>query len=220
MLRFLLFALPASLAYEGLEDAGEGLSLLQLRANRTSGEPQNQNLDYASIIPGDHPGPNPIVTKEECRERALALGLTLGASEWGKGWDFEVDAVGFVTKGCFAYRLCAKGSFASDHLRWHAFYSTPVAGQDVTPEEAANPVTKQYANQQQRIDGPLHLYLDPNQGEKLCPLEERKLPDPPAAVAPEVPVPAEANDQGEAVGDPHVSYGGHHFDLDESDVQH
>merc|ERR1719498_900039 len=88
MLRFLLFVLPASLAYEGFESTGDGLSLLQLRANRTSQEPQNANYNYAPDIPGDHPGANPIVTKEDCRKKAVSLGLTLGAPEWGKGWEF------------------------------------------------------------------------------------------------------------------------------------
>merc|ERR1719324_2357718 len=104
-----------------------------------------------------------------------------------KGWEFEVAAVGFVTKGCFVFRLCSKGSFASDHLLWHAFYSTVHPGQDVTPEEAALAVTYQYRNQHQRIDVPLHLYKEPR---AICPPEQDKLPDPPVAAVPqEVPVP-------------------------------
>ena len=61
--------------------------------------------------------------------------------------------------------------------------------------------------QQQRIDVPLYLVELNNCNEE----EKNKIP---------MPTPAEPADEGEAVGDPHITYAGHHYDLDESHVHH
>lgn len=209
-MRFLLVALPASLAYEAFEVDDMGMSLLQLRMNRTS-----LDAPQPKIYQGAEPGPNPIVTMDDCRKKATALGLTLGYPP--DNLDFEVPASSYYTKGCFCYRVCGPGLYA-DNYRWHAFYGTVNPGEDVTPEDAAgaigNACPKSYQvpgtqMQQQRIDVPLHLEIGSISGE--CPDDGRLNPPAPA------PAPA---DEGEAVGDPHIGFAGHHFDLDQSDVHH
>ena len=206
MMRILLAALPASLALSGFE-VDEGISLLQLQMNRTS------------IQPGSMPGPNPIVTMDECRQKAAELGMPLGAPDSGVG--FEVPASGYFTKGCFCYRICQKGQYASGHYRWRVFYGVVTPGQDVTPEEAAQPTGGAAPNQnsrqqvagtqdqQQRIDVPLHL-VDLGG----CTEEEKNLIPMPVPAAPE------SADEGEAVGDPHITHAGHHYDLDQSHLHH
>merc|ERR1719329_295386 len=85
---------------------------------------------------------------DECRQKAAELGMPLGAPDSGVG--FEVPASGYFTKGCFCYRICQKGQYASGHYRWRVFYGVVTPGQDVTPEEAAQPTGGAAPNQNSR----------------------------------------------------------------------
>merc|ERR1719329_380778 len=137
---------------------------------------------------------------DECRQKAAELGMPLGATDSGVG--FEVPASGYFTKG-------------------RVFYGVVTPGQDVTPEEAAQPTGGAAPNQnsrqqvggtqdqQQRIDVP--LYLVDLGG---CTEEEKNFIPMPVPAAPE------SADEGEAVGDPHITHAGHHYDLDQSHLHH
>lgn len=195
-MKLLWVVLPAALASEGFDDPDSGLSLLQLRAAVDDDVDPRSSMRY----PGSVPGPNPIVTKADCLAKATELGLnTSGVPDLGNTFELSLPFAA-NNKGCFCYRLCQPGSTAST-WRWHAFYGAVTPGQDVTPEEAATPVTG--PSVQQRIDQPLHVV---NHG---CSAEDAALPVPRAPV-----------DEGEAVGDPHITYAGKHRDIDQSDVHH
>merc|ERR1719446_290409 len=88
MLRFFVAILPVSSALKGYQvgtqvdtqadDAlDSGISLLQLSA---STHKHNATHNAPRVYRGETPGPNPIVTQEQCRQKAMELGYPMGGS--------------------------------------------------------------------------------------------------------------------------------------------
>merc|ERR1719446_1116189 len=224
MLRFFVAILPVSSALEGYQvgtqvdtqadDAlDSGISLLQLSA---SPHKHNATHNAPRVYRGETPGPNPIVTQEQCRQKAMELGYPMGGSADRPGTFLVVNGKGAGEGckggchyqnmfGCIVYRYCARGSSSFPWL-YHVFYLTR-DGSDATLEEVSMKVKTQavsYLDELTVDNGPETLDETRNGG---CPWKP-------------LPQPVANSDEGEAVGDPHITYAGHHHDVEQSDVHH